>query len=469
MRIFFGAGRIGKRAYNLCKHFGIEPDYFVDNSKELIGKTYCGIRIIALSEIYDPKKADILITCKNVEEITKQLHEAGVENSSILVGDSECAIMGYLCRLPIDQLRFHTNGIATAKTEKKVFFDLNNGLVLGGVETWSFQMANKLRKKGYDVSFITNNLTAPEIKVDGIDIIELQDMALEHDKIQKCIDTIYNYLPCTVISNFAQWIFAAACMVKKQGRRDINIIAIIHNDDDAYYNSYVQLKDYIDLCVAISSRTRKKLIERGFPESKTELLQWDVPVKKHLHRFYSELVKPVRIGYAGRLVTTAKRVDLLVKVADLLEQKGCNYILEIAGSGSYEENMRQQIQSKNLQHRVILSGLLKQEQIPEFWERQDVMITCSEKEGHSISQVEAMASGAVPVITDTSGARDDVDDGYNGYVVGVGRIEEIVDKILYLSAHREKLTQMGKNAYETIKMRSGQPDLIEEFLEMQAR
>ena len=131
--------------------------------------------------------------------------------------------------------------------------------------------------------------------------------------------------------------------------------------------------------------------------------------------------------------------------------------------------MRQQIQSKNLQHRVILSGLLKQEQIPEFWERQDIMITCSEKEGHSISQVEAMASGAVPVITDTSGARDDVNDGYNGYVVGVGQIEELVDKIMYLSAHREKLTQMGKNAYETIKMRSGQPDLIEEFLEMQAR
>lgn len=469
MRIFFGAGRIGKRAYNLCKYFGIEPDCFVDNSRDLIGKTYCGIKVLALSEIQDTGKADILITCKNVDEIAKQLQEAGVENRCISVGNSEGAIMGYLCRFPIDQLVFHTNGVETAGSEKKIYFDFNNGLVLGGVETWSFQMANKLRRKGYDVSFITNNFAAPGIEAEGIEVLELQGMTLEQDKIQKCIDTIYSHPSCTVIINFGQSLFAAACMAKKQGRRDIHIIAIIHNDDAAYYNSYVQLKDYIDLCVAISSRTRKKLIERGFPESKMALLQWDVPVKKHLNRIYSELVKPVRIGYAGRLVAAAKRIDLLVKAADLLEQKGCDYILEIAGSGSYEENMRQQIQSKNLQHRVILSGLLKQEQIPEFWERQDIMITCSEKEGHSISQVEAMASGAVPVITDTSGARDDVNDGYNGYVVGVGQIEELVDKIMYLSAHREKLTQMGKNAYETIKMRSGQPDLIEEFLEMQAR
>lgn len=184
---------------------------------------------------------------------------------------------------------------------------------------------------------------------------------------------------------------------------------------------------------------------------------------------YSNPSEPVRIGYAGRLVTTAKRADLLIQAAKRLEQMGCGYVLEIAGSGNYEEDMRQQIQSLNLQHRVLLSGFLSREQLPEFWERQDIMVSCSDREGHSISQVEAMASGAVPVITDTSGARDDVDDGYNGYVVEVGRIEEIVDKILYLSAHREKLTQMGKNAYETIKMRSGQPDLIEEFLEMQAR
>lgn len=469
MRIFFGAGRIGKRAYNLCKYFGIEPDCFVDNSRDLIGKTYCGIKVLALSEIQDTGKADILITCKNVDEITKQLQEAGVENRCISVGNSEGAIMGYLCRFPIDQLVFHTNGVETAGPDKKIYFDFNNGFVLGGVETWSFQMANKLRRKGYDVSFITNNFTAPEIKAEGIEAIELQDMALEHDKIQKCIDTIYSHPSCTVIINFGQSIFAAACMAKKQGRGGIHVIAIVHSDDDTYYHPYVQSKDYIDLCLVISSRIRKKLMERGFPEEKIKLLQWDVPVKKQLKRSYSNSSEPVRIGYAGRLVTTAKRADLLIQAAKRLEQMGCDYVLEIAGSGNYEEDMRQQIQSLNLRHRVLLSGFLSREQLPEFWERQDIMVSCSDREGHSISQVEAMASGAVPVITDTSGARDDVNDGYNGYVAGVGRIEEIVDKILYLSAHREKLTQMGKNAYETIKMRSGQPDLIEEFLEMQAR
>lgn len=469
MKIFFGAGRIGKYAYDLCRIFGVMPDYFADNSEEMAGKIYCGIKVLHFCEVYAQEKADILITCKNVDEITRQLTAMGVPDRHIWIGTDNLSILEYLCHIPREELEFHKNDRRASTQKKQVFFDLSNGLVLGGVETWTFKMAAQLQRKGYNTAFITKSAAELEIKPEGIKVIELHNLTLEKDKIQKCMDTIYAHLPCTIICNFPQWIFAAACMAKKLSPEDIHTVAVVHNDEDLYYNAYTKLKDYIDLCLVISSRTCKKLVERGFPEEKIKLLQWDVPMKKQLKRGYSDPGEPVRIGYAGRLVTTAKRVDLLIRVAERLDQKGCDYILEIAGSGSYEENMRQQIQSLNLQHRIILSGFLKRNLIPQFWERQDIMISCSEREGHSISQVEAMASGAVPVITDTSGARDDVDDGYNGYVVEVGQIEELVNKIMYLSKHREKLAQMGKNAYETIKMRSEQPDLIEQFMETQMR
>ena len=78
------------------------------------------------------------------------------------------------------------------------------------------------------------------------------------------------------------------------------------------------------------------------------------------------------------------------------------------------------------------------------------MVSCSEYEGHSISQSEAMAEGAVPVITDVSGARDDVTDGYNGYVVAVGDIDALADRIQELYLDRDKLEQMGRRAHDTI-------------------
>lgn len=124
----------------------------------MIGKTYCGIKVLALSEIQDTGKADILITCKNVDEITKQLQEAGVENRCISVGNSEGAIMGYLCRFPIDQLVFHTNGVETAGPDKKIYFDFNNGLVLGewkhGHSKWQTSCAGK--DMTYHLSQITS-------------------------------------------------------------------------------------------------------------------------------------------------------------------------------------------------------------------------------------------------------------------------------------------------------------------------
>ena len=78
------------------------------------------------------------------------------------------------------------------------------------------------------------------------------------------------------------------------------------------------------------------------------------------------------------------------------------------------------------------------------------MISCSEWEGHSITQAEAMAGGAVPVITDVSGARDDVIDGKNGFIVPVGDVALLTDKIEYLYNNRDKLDMMGHMAHRTI-------------------
>ena len=86
------------------------------------------------------------------------------------------------------------------------------------------------------------------------------------------------------------------------------------------------------------------------------------------------------------------------------------------------------------------------------------MVSCSEWEGHSISQSEAMAEGAVPVITDVSGARDDVTDGYNGYVVDVGDIDALADRIQKLYLDRTKLKQMSIRAHDTICKRQKDMD-----------
>ena len=65
--------------------------------------------------------------------------------------------------------------------------------------------------------------------------------------------------------------------------------------------------------------------------------------------------------------------------------------------------------------------------------------------------MEAMLSGAVPVVTMTVGATEDVADGRNGYVVPICDYESMAEKIKYIELHRDVLCKLGTQAYIDMK------------------
>ena len=139
----------------------------------------------------------------------------------------------------------------------------------------------------------------------------------------------------------------------------------------------------------------------------------------------------------------------------------------IAGEGEYSGRLEEQIRVMGLSEYVSFMHRIQEEMIPEFWKSVDLCLCPSEWEGHSISLCEAMAQGAVPIATDVSGVRDDIKDTVNGFVVDVGDLFEIVNKIKLLSENRELLYDMGTSAYITMKKRNenaGDDELVELLL-----
>ena len=65
---------------------------------------------------------------------------------------------------------------------------------------------------------------------------------------------------------------------------------------------------------------------------------------------------------------------------------------------------------------------LKKELI-DFLNEQDIYLNFSEYEGTSLTMLEAMASGCVPVVTDVSGVSDFIEDGVNGLVSDIGDLD----------------------------------------------
>ncbi|MCI8659513.1 MAG: glycosyltransferase family 4 protein [Lachnospiraceae bacterium] len=457
---FFGAGKIGRYWIKQSKTFGMVPKGILDNNKDLWG-TVCDDIVIYDPDIIKTLYFDyIFVTCSREKEIIQQLLNMGAAEKKIITSYHD--ILNHLLFCAAGKMKFSENtvDIHDKYQERKILFDLYNGMVLGGVESWSYATARRLYKKNYCGMYLTTDAAGPAVTDETYPayMLKYYGVEKEKEKIEMCVEKIKENLPCTIICNFPQHIFWSACIAKQRFPEQIRLIAVQHSDDFPYYSAYSLWQQYIDRCMVISSRIKQKLLSHGMEQIKMDYLEWDISCKEKVERIMNEKKECLQIGYAGRVTVTQKRADLLIELSKKLRKKNIDFQMNIAGTGDYSEILDRRIREENLQESVILTGYLDRKNIPDFWSRQDIMVSCSECEGHSISQSEAMAEGAVPVITDVSGARDDVTNGYNGYVVDVGDIDALADRIQELYLDRDKRNEMSMRAHDTICKRQKNMD-----------
>lgn len=455
--VFWGAGKVGQKMIELWKFFGTRPECFFDNNKELWGKSYGGVPVLPIDKLSDMKDASFFITCRNPEVIAEQLKEEyGLK--SVELGNDCYKMIWYLCFVMHRRPELNLEPCSLVN-DSVIFWDLSNGTVMGGVEVWSVDMASKMEKLGFHNIFLNGAAISDTFLDFNLNIVNIPYLSIPVEKaIEKSISEILKHKHANVVCNFVGLNFVCACLAKQLAPERVRIIAIQHSDDMAYYEVYSLWQEYIDKYMVISSRMEDRLLSQGMNKNMLCRLEWQVDCKENLRRKWSRYGECLQIGYAGRVTVPHKRTDILPELAVRLRGRGICFQINIAGTGDYSETLRQRIQEEGLQEYIKIVGYVDRKDIPDFWKKQDIMISCSEREGHSISQTEAMAAGAVPVITDVSGARDDVADGYNGFVVDVGDIDAIVDKIYFLYCNRNELEQMGIQAYVTIYKRQKSMD-----------
>lgn len=458
----FGAGKKGRYWLRCLRSFGVLPEGFIDNNEAMQG-TYEDVSVYAPDRLKTHEFDYVAITCIDEGAVHQQLLGMGIAEEKIIYGYHKLRnyLFFFVTKNDIQQSSIVLNG--KADSDQKVLFDLQNGMVLGGVESWSYELAGQLKNQGFEGGYLTtaSTLTAFVDKTYPAYIFRYRECVDEREMIELCVRAIAENLPCTIVCNFPQYIFWSACIAKKRYPEKVRIIAIQHSDDQTYYEAYSLWQEYIDKCLVISSHIEDKQLSYGMRKDKMIRIGWQVSCNTVLKRTWSKEEFPVQIGYAGRVTVTLKRADLLLEIVLKLRERNLQFCLNIAGTGNYSETLRQRIQEKGLCDYVNMMGYIDRKEIPDFWMKQDIMLSCSEREGHSISQSEAMAAGVVPVITDVSGARDDVTDGYNGFVVPVGDLDAIVDRICVLYHNRDEMECIGKRAHETIYKRQDEMNQTE--------
>ncbi|MBQ8298809.1 MAG: glycosyltransferase family 4 protein [Clostridia bacterium] len=153
-----------------------------------------------------------------------------------------------------------------------------------------------------------------------------------------------------------------------------------------------------------------------------------------------------------------KNQMMIIDAMKILVKKYTNIKVLLAGDGVNKEKLEKEITENKLQSNVFLLGY--RTDIPNLLAISDLYVATSKREGLPVNIIEAMVAGLPVVATNSRGQRELVSDGENGYLVEIGDVISLAEKIenIYLDNRiRDRITE-GARAYV-------EPYLIENVME----
>lgn len=125
--------------------------------------------------------------------------------------------------------------------------------------------------------------------------------------------------------------------------------------------------------------------------------------------------RPLRLIYSGRIEQDVKRVGALIHLSDELSRRGVAHQLTLLGDGPAAGEIDAACATRPS---IIRLPAVSSERVHAVLAQHDLFVMASRVEGLSVSMLEAMAVGCVPVITRTrSGSAEAITDGVDGCIV----------------------------------------------------
>jgi glycosyltransferase involved in cell wall biosynthesis len=140
-------------------------------------------------------------------------------------------------------------------------------------------------------------------------------------------------------------------------------------------------------------------------------------------------IKPMEkvITFSAKYINKKRPLDLLKAFHEINEEK---LWLIFVGDGELRQEMEQYITANKLE-KVIMTGFVNQQEIPNYYAIADLFVMCSSQGEHwGLSANEAMNFDLPMVLSDLTGcATDLVVPGSNGYIIETGNVAELALRI----------------------------------------
>ncbi|RIY23374.1 glycosyltransferase [Gardnerella vaginalis] len=260
-------------------------------------------------------------------------------------------------------------------------------------------------------------------------------------------------------------------------KEHVPVIYTLHTEYDKFL-FYIGLKHFTEFSRNISAKyfTRfsknatiitsmsakaQAYIDRQKVDKKVVVLSNAVEYKKFLPTperiaFRKEFRKKYGIADSTKLFVFVGRIGAEKNISELIDNfMYCDFPRELArlvviGGGPDLEDLRKKVASKGFEDRIYLLGPIEHTQIPKYLHAMDYYTTASLSEMHSLSMLEAMASGLFALVKHDIPNENQIISGKNGYQWDSKEdFKQVFSRVLNMS--EEEQAQLKANVLEYSK------------------
>jgi glycosyltransferase involved in cell wall biosynthesis len=208
-----------------------------------------------------------------------------------------------------------------------------------------------------------------------------------------------------------------------------------------------------DLITGTSEHLRTEMIRLGAAKEKIEVIHWGVDLDRFRADVDSTAIRrQLEIGdrpvvLSNRLHASLYNNDVIIRAMALVLKTIPEAVLVLQNaSGSPDKELIGLAEELGIGPSTRFLPQFPHDQLPALYAMAHVYVSVPSWDGGPVSPIEAMACGAVPVVSALPGPMEWIHDGLNGRVVPVRSIDETAAAILDLlrdGAKREKFRQIN--------------------------
>lgn len=333
------------------------------------------------------------------------------------------------------------------------------------------KMANRLQRNGYRISVVTPKIYkgSPCIEEqEGINVYRFPFLAggkllIEYEKVPYLKMIIY------YLSGF----FTTIYVLMKNGCHLIHthwaiptgligvfasllckrpLVVTIHGSDFRMAMSKpFLLKVFLYVCkkarhITCVSEVQKKEIEHlGIEREKISVFPMCInenflEVGKNRKR---DIDKRPFIILSNRNLLPIYNVSLLIRAIPIVLQEDPNTKFFIAGDGPERGRLEKEAKRLNIGPSLQFLGRVPDEEMLNLLTQADIYVSTSLYDGASVSLLEAMGSGAFPIVTDIPANREWIINGKNGFLVPTNEEEFLANRIID-AIHNQRLLEKSR-------------------------